>query len=1671
MRLGLALLLGIAAGLVALPAAVGGGAYAVHGGDTAEPHGPEPGIIAVADTDNHRILVFYSNGTFAHSFGSYGPIGGASAYQYRSGYGQFHSPSDAAVGPDGRIAVVDSGNQRVQVFNADGTFTNVFYFHWLDWPYDVAFAPNGSIVVLWRDHTYVRGSGAHYENRIQVFNADGTRTPGFGLYGDADPQSGPPSGVAVAPDGRIAVSYYADRIQVYHPNGTLALAFGSYGVGPGQFRSPSGVAVAPDGRIAVADTGNDRIQVFHPNGTLALAFGSYGVGPGQFRSPSGVAVAPDGRIAVADTGNDRIQVFHPNGTPASALGSVPDAGWSYTAPPKVAVAPDGKIVVADADNHRIHVYHPNGTLASAFGSFSEGSGQIQDMKDIAVAPDGKIVVADLPHSSGLARRIQVFNADGTPDTGFGPRGDGTAHLRLISNYPCYVRSYDTPQPIYAIAVAPDGKIMLAYNRGSSSYSPDYHIRVLNADGSCDRDFGLDFYSTARSVYVNAIAIASDGKILVAYRDTTHAGVGFPRYENRIQVFNADGTRAAPPGIPTHAGGPSHAWNALDIAVASDGKIVVADTRNRRINVINADGTLARDFATFGDLFRGGPSLSSMAVAPDGKIVTAGDYTDHIQVFHPNGTRALAFLSSLTWEPDTAGAAGDGHRPDGAPTLDFATSRDAASFDVAVAPDGRIVAVDAYNHRILVRNANVTPAFYIGSFGAGPGQFDHPSGVAVAPDGRIVVADTGNHRVQVLYPNGAHSFDFGSRGNGTGQFDYPSGVAVAPDGRIVVADTGNHRVQAFDADGTPALVIGSTGNRSGQFDYPYSVAVAPDGRIVVADTGNGVQVFHPNGTFDLGWYVGEVGGEGRPIPLANVAVAPDGMIVVAADMHPGQHSPYGVGVFHPNGTRAFDFQSYYGSPRYGGTPTGVAVAPDGRILVAAGNLWGFDADGTPSFALGGRGGSNEPSGVAVAPDGKIAVSDHHSHRIRVLDADGALVRTIGSFGSGTGQLQYPQDVDIGGPDGRIAVVDGRALFWANPDRIQVFHPNGTFAFSIGPHDVDDEAAGPFYPSDVAVAPDGRIVAAYNNDYTVGGPWGPIDPHVRVFDADGTFSFAFRPPPDGLPCSLHGVDVAPDGRIVLATSANCLGGGSRSSIQAYHPNGTFDTTIKSGPYWDVAVAPDGWIAAVNYVGYRANYRANIQVFDSSGLDHSNIGTKGAGAGQFSWVVPDIAVAPDGRIVVADNSNDRIQVFQRDGTLDRILGSSNLGFAAGAGPLRSPAGVAIGPIPPPVVVEPPPPFNGTGPPTAPNGTAPPPPVVVEPPPPFNGTGPPQAPPPPAVAGQGGGIGTPGFAGVGATPQLVIDVARLAGPGDSQISGDPNASTATFPPRETAVVVPFVEVTFPPSVTASRVPADGLLALNVSAEAPPDEQVQRALAYEGSGRVVPQRIVEVGGSSGRGGSGRVAFDQPVRIVLEGQAGGRAFYIQGAGGAITPIDAACAADDTARVHRQLGGSGECQIDSDDGGDKIIYTYHLTRFGTVVSESGAPPPVVHTCSARLGTPNLDVSASLGEQSSPVQQALINSGSLPFARVELEATPWYVDWDGSAPPAADHPSLPSSISEVLFEDVDFGHVTTAVNGTVVARGLGGGDAVPLSFVANLTPYDEVQGSALVQYVTYLAQCSR
>ena len=318
------------------------------------------------------------------------------------------------------------------------------------------------------------------------------------------------------------------------------------------------------------------------------------------------------------------------------------------------------------------------------------------------------------------------------------------------------------------------------------------------------------------------------------------------------------------------------------------------------------------------------------------------------------------------------------------------------------------------------------------------------------------------------------------------------------------------------------------------------------------------------------------------------------------------------------------------------------------------------------------------------------------------------------------------------------------------------------------------------------------------------------------------------------------------------------------------------------------------------------------------------------------------------------------------------------------------------------------------------------------------------------------------GEAANLTISVAGLADAG-VDISTDPASNQITIPRGGIILAASFAEVFLPPGATAAPVPPDGLLSLYVTANVPTDRQVGTSLAYDGSGPLVLQRVVEIGDEQVG-----IAFSIPVRIALDGQADGRAFYIDSADGSIVPVDRICAADDVERAHRQLGGAGACHLDSDSG-DKVLYAYHMTRFGTAVSERGALPPSFHTCSVDLGLQELDMSASPGGYSAAAPQVLINSGSLQIDHVSLDATPWYIDLD-DATPALGHPSLPSSITEVSEEGQYEGFEAVDEAGTAIGRGLAGGQDAHMWFKINLAGYDRVQGSSLDQYVTYLAQCN-
>ncbi|HEY7616088.1 MAG TPA: 6-bladed beta-propeller, partial [Terriglobales bacterium] len=119
-----------------------------------------------------------------------------------------------------------------------------------------------------------------------------------------------PSNVAVDKDGNLFVSdTFNDRVEVFDADGNFIRTFGKAGDGPGYFARPKGIAVDADGHVWVADGVQDRVQVFTADGQLLIWMGGHGSLPGQFNALAGLAIDKHNRVFTSEQYAGRVQMF------------------------------------------------------------------------------------------------------------------------------------------------------------------------------------------------------------------------------------------------------------------------------------------------------------------------------------------------------------------------------------------------------------------------------------------------------------------------------------------------------------------------------------------------------------------------------------------------------------------------------------------------------------------------------------------------------------------------------------------------------------------------------------------------------------------------------------------------------------------------------------------------------------------------------------------------------------------------------------------------------------------------------------------------------------------------------------------------------------------------------------------------------------------------------------------------------------------------------------------------------------------------------------------------------------------------------------------------------------------------------------------------------------------
>ena len=119
-----------------------------------------------------------------------------------------------------------------------------------------------------------------------------------------------PAGVAVDHEGNVYVAdTWNDRIEIFDADGQFISAFGKSGDGPGYLARPKGVAIDSDNNIWVADGMQDRVQVFNREGQLLISIGGHGLLPGQFQGLVGITIDKQNRVFTTEIYPGRAQEF------------------------------------------------------------------------------------------------------------------------------------------------------------------------------------------------------------------------------------------------------------------------------------------------------------------------------------------------------------------------------------------------------------------------------------------------------------------------------------------------------------------------------------------------------------------------------------------------------------------------------------------------------------------------------------------------------------------------------------------------------------------------------------------------------------------------------------------------------------------------------------------------------------------------------------------------------------------------------------------------------------------------------------------------------------------------------------------------------------------------------------------------------------------------------------------------------------------------------------------------------------------------------------------------------------------------------------------------------------------------------------------------------------------
>ena len=310
---------------------------------------------------------------------------------------------------------------------------------------------------------------------------------------------------------------------------------------------------------------------------------------------------------------------------------------------------------------------------------------------VAVQEDGKIIVAGYSfNGSQDVFAVARYNTNGSLDLSFDADGYATTGFDTFSN-----------DRAFAVAIQPDGKIVIAgYNTDEDS-DRDFAVVRYNTDGSLDNSFGTGgIVSTPLADggdEVRSVVVQEDGKIVLAgfSFDFTTRVFAIVRYTSNGILDNTKYNRNSfnfSAIVTTSILALDDA--AYNMAKQSDGKFIlvgytVNDTYDFAIVRYNTDGSLDNTFDSDGIVITHIGIIEDLPYAvtiqSDEKIVVGG----HSKTDNDN-------FALVRYNPD--GSLDNTFGTDGIVTTDIGTGEsEDIIFGLALQPDGKIIATGySYN---------------------------------------------------------------------------------------------------------------------------------------------------------------------------------------------------------------------------------------------------------------------------------------------------------------------------------------------------------------------------------------------------------------------------------------------------------------------------------------------------------------------------------------------------------------------------------------------------------------------------------------------------------------------------------------------------------------------------------------------------------------------------------------------------------------------------------------------------------------------------------------------------------------------------------------------------------------------------------------------------------------